>query len=105
MAYFVTGGTGFIGRRLVARLAARDVVHVLVREGSQARFEAQRSAAGLDPQRVVAVEEPHPRKPEFVTSEKFAVLRNQLYDLLHGEIRKAVLQTGLGASSGALEGA
>jgi len=55
MAYFVTGGTGFIGRRLVARLAARDVVHVLVREGSRARFESQRTAAGQDPARVVAV--------------------------------------------------
>jgi len=55
MAYFVTGGTGFIGRRLVARLAARDVVYVLVREGSQARFESQRNAAGLDPKRVVPV--------------------------------------------------
>jgi NAD(P)-dependent dehydrogenase (short-subunit alcohol dehydrogenase family) len=55
MAYFVTGGTGFIGRRLVARLAARDVVYVLVREGSRARFESLRAAAGQDPARVVAV--------------------------------------------------
>jgi NAD(P)-dependent dehydrogenase (short-subunit alcohol dehydrogenase family) len=55
MAYFVTGGTGFIGRRLIARLAARDVVYVLVRPGSRARFESQRAEAGLDPGRVVAV--------------------------------------------------
>ncbi len=55
MAYFVTGGTGFIGRRLVARLAERDVVYVLVREGSRARFESLRAAAGQDPARVVAV--------------------------------------------------
>jgi len=55
MAYFVTGGTGFIGRRLVARLAARDVVYVLVRPGSLARFESQRAEAGQDPARVVAV--------------------------------------------------
>ncbi len=55
MAYFVTGGTGFIGRRLVARLAARDVVYVLVRPGSRARFESQRAEAGQDPARVVAV--------------------------------------------------
>jgi NitT/TauT family transport system ATP-binding protein len=45
---------------------------------------------------VIAVDEPHPRKPEFVTSAKFATLRNQLYGLLHDEIRKAVLQAGLG---------
>src|SRR5450755_1292677 len=46
---------------------------------------------------VIAVEEPHPRKPEFVTSAKFTSLRNQLYGLLHDEIRKAVLQAGLAA--------
>jgi NitT/TauT family transport system ATP-binding protein len=44
---------------------------------------------------VIAVDEPHPRKPDFVTSAKFTVLRNQLYSLLHDEIRKAVLQAGL----------
>src|SRR5216683_5094971 len=44
---------------------------------------------------VIAVDEPHPRKPEFVTSAKFTSLRNQLYGLLHDEIRKAVLQSGL----------
>ena len=55
MAYFVTGGTGFIGRRLVARLAARDTTFVLVRPGSIAHFESQRSEAGLDPGRVIAV--------------------------------------------------
>ena len=40
--------------------------------------------------KVIRVDEPHPRKPEFVTSEKFTTLRNELYDLLHDEIRKAV---------------
>jgi NitT/TauT family transport system ATP-binding protein len=44
---------------------------------------------------IIAVDEPHPRKPEFVTSEKFTALRNRLYGLLHDEIRKAVLQAGL----------
>jgi len=43
---------------------------------------------------IIAVDEPHPRRPDFVTSEKFAVLRNRLYGLLHDEIRKAVLQAG-----------
>jgi NitT/TauT family transport system ATP-binding protein len=39
---------------------------------------------------VIAVDEPHPRKPEFVTSAKFTNLRNELYGLLHDEIRKTV---------------
>jgi NitT/TauT family transport system ATP-binding protein len=48
---------------------------------------------------IITVDEPHPRKPEFVTSAKFSSLRNQLYSLLHDEIRKAVLQAGLGEAA------
>src|SRR5881392_2634343 len=40
MTYFVTGATGFIGRRLVERLLERDGrIYMLVREGSQARMD------------------------------------------------------------------
>ncbi len=41
MAYFVTGGTGFIGRRLVQHLLShrQGKIHVLVREGSTARLD------------------------------------------------------------------
>ncbi|MEG8182084.1 SDR family oxidoreductase [Nocardia terpenica] len=41
VAYIVTGGTGFLGRRVVEGLLARDrdaVVHVLVREASAAKL-------------------------------------------------------------------
>ena len=41
---------------------------------------------------IIEVDEPHPRKPEFITSEKFTLIRNRLYSLLHDEIRKAVSQ-------------
>jgi NitT/TauT family transport system ATP-binding protein len=44
---------------------------------------------------IIAVNEPHPRKPSFVTTEKFASLRNTLYGLLHEEIRKAVEQSAV----------
>jgi NitT/TauT family transport system ATP-binding protein len=54
--------------------------------------------------KIISVDEPHPRKPEFVTSEKFTALRNQLYGLLHDEIRKTVLQSGLGGGGGPGEG-
>jgi NitT/TauT family transport system ATP-binding protein len=40
--------------------------------------------------RIIEVGEPHPRDPSFTTSEKFSRLRNQLYELLHDEIRKTV---------------
>ena len=40
MHYFVTGATGFIGRQLIPLLLARGGdVDVLVRSGSQARFD------------------------------------------------------------------
>ncbi len=40
MSYFVTGATGFIGRRLVERLLERrGKIHVLVREDSQGRLD------------------------------------------------------------------
>jgi len=42
---------------------------------------------------IIAIDEPHPRKPAFVTTEKFGRLRNTLYELLHDEIRKAVEQS------------
>src|SRR5215475_7377737 len=42
---------------------------------------------------IISVDEPHPRKPEFVTTEKFHALRTRLYTLLHDEIRKAVSQS------------
>src|SRR5215470_15203513 len=50
---------------------------------------------------IISVDEPHPRRPEFVTTEKFHALRTKLYTLLHDEIRKAVSQSaGAGAERG-----
>jgi len=43
--------------------------------------------------KIIRVDEPHPRNPSFVTSEKFTTLRNELYALLHDEIRKAVSES------------
>jgi len=39
---------------------------------------------------IIEINEPHPRKPEFITSDKFNKLRNHLYTMLHDEIRKSV---------------
>ncbi|HYY36702.1 MAG TPA: ABC transporter ATP-binding protein [Xanthobacteraceae bacterium] len=44
---------------------------------------------------IIHIDEPHPRKPNFVTTEKFNELRNTLYGLLHDEIRKAVEQSAI----------
>ena len=39
---------------------------------------------------VLSIDEPHPRRPDFITAPKFTALRNHLYELLHDEIRKTV---------------
>ena len=55
--------------------------------------------------KIIRVDEPHPRKPGFVTSEKFTALRNELYALLHDEIRKAVSESARGRDACAASGA
>jgi NAD(P)-dependent dehydrogenase (short-subunit alcohol dehydrogenase family) len=57
MMYFVTGATGFIGKRLVRRLLARPgaVVHFLIRDASPERLERLLDDWGVDASRAVAV--------------------------------------------------
>ena len=54
--------------------------------------------------KIIRVDEPHPRKPSFVTSEKFTALRNELYALLHDEIRKAVSEPARAREASAARG-
>jgi NitT/TauT family transport system ATP-binding protein len=42
---------------------------------------------------VIAIDEPHPRKPAFMTAPKFHALRDRLYNLLRDEIRKAMSES------------
>ncbi|MCO5055896.1 SDR family oxidoreductase [Thermomonas sp.] len=56
MSYFVTGGTGFIGRHLIDLLLKRKgTIHVLVRKESMKKFTALAKRQGWDGKRVVAV--------------------------------------------------
>jgi NAD(P)-dependent dehydrogenase (short-subunit alcohol dehydrogenase family) len=57
MHYFVTGATGFIGRRLVAKLLERKgaVVYFLVREKSAKRADELVKRWGVDKTRAIAV--------------------------------------------------
>jgi len=76
--------------------AAKTILFVTHSLG-EAVFLADRVAVfSARPGKVMAildVDEPHPRAPDFVKSEKFGRLRNQLYDLLRDEIRKTMAQT------------
>jgi len=40
--------------------------------------------------KIIDVDEGHPRKSTFMTSPKLSALRNELYELLHDEIRKTI---------------
>ena len=59
MSYFVTGGTGFLGRFLIGNLLKRKgTIHVLVRKDSLKKFDALAKKQGWDPKRVVVLEFP-----------------------------------------------
>ncbi len=57
MHYFVTGATGFIGKRLVGKLLERkgSVVSFLVRRESEGKVDAMREAWGVDASRAIPV--------------------------------------------------
>ncbi len=56
MTYFVTGGTGFVGRHLIEKLLARPgKIYVLVRKASQDKFDALVEKLGSPKDRLVPV--------------------------------------------------
>ena len=57
MQYFVTGATGFIGKRLVKKLLARKgaVVHFLIRKESEGKVAALREYWGVSTARALPV--------------------------------------------------
>ena len=90
-----------LGEDLSVLLSRTDKTIVFVTHSlGEAVFLADRvavfSARPGSIKEIIEIDEPHPRKPDFITSEKFTRVRNQLYALLHDEIRKAVSQAAVG---------
>jgi NitT/TauT family transport system ATP-binding protein len=91
-----------LGEDLSVLLSRADKTIVFVTHSlGEATFLADRvvvfSARPGTVKAIVPVDEPHPRRPDFVTSSKFAAIRNQLYGLLHDEIRKTIAESAVSA--------
>jgi NitT/TauT family transport system ATP-binding protein len=92
-----------LGEDLSVLLSRTDKTIVFVTHSlGEATFLADRvavfSARPGTIKQIIHVDEPHPRKPDFVTSPKFTAIRNELYGLLHDEIRKTIADTGVAAA-------
>ena len=84
MASFVTGGTGFIGRRLVMQLAERgEPVYVLVRPASRARLEAVIRDCGEHGHHVTAIEGDLRQPLLGVAKAERAALRGRVQHFFH----------------------
>src|SRR5215469_14965843 len=94
-----------LGEDLSVLLAqSRKTIVFVTHSLGEATFLADRvavfSARPGSIKQVIVIDEPHPRKPDFVTSAKFTAIRNELYALLHDEIRKTVAETSASPAAG-----
>lgn len=85
MAYFVTGATGFIGKRLVKALLARrgSTVYFLVRPGSEGKLAALYTYWGVSKQRAIPVTGDLTGKKLGVSPEDIKSLKGQIDGLYH----------------------
>jgi len=85
MQYFVTGATGFIGKRLVKKLLERkgSVVHFLIRKESEGKVAALREYWGVPASRAVPVFGDLTSKKLGVAAETVKLLKGQIDHFYH----------------------
>jgi NAD(P)-dependent dehydrogenase (short-subunit alcohol dehydrogenase family) len=85
MHYFVTGATGFIGRRLVRLLLTHRgaIVHFLVRPGSAAKIDPLLQRWGVDRTRAVPVEGDLTLPGLGLSNEARAALKGKIRHFIH----------------------
>ena len=85
MQYFVTGATGFIGKRLVQKLLLRKgaVVHVLIRPGSEAKLKDLREFCGVSAARLLPVSGDLKAKKLGVATEQIKLLKGKIDHAYH----------------------
>jgi len=85
MQYFVTGATGFIGKRLVKKLLERKgtVVHFLLRAGSEAKVADLRAYWGVSAARAVPVTGDLTAAKLGVSAEQIKKLKGQIDHFYH----------------------
>ncbi|MCG2655130.1 MAG: SDR family oxidoreductase [Hydrogenophaga sp.] len=85
MQYFVTGATGFIGKRLVKKLLERkgSVVHFLIRPSSESKVADLREFWGVSAARVVPVFGDLTAKKLGVSADDIKALKGQIDHFYH----------------------